>query len=85
MSEIAEAIIQPMLLSEKEMLTDREKDFVSYCMSYAIDIYKDEKVREMYFASLPKLDKTDYKMHLELIAMIYRQLLATSVKLSKNA
>lgn len=82
--EISDAIINPMLVSEKAMLTDREKDFVSYCMSYAIDIYKQESVRDMYFKLLKITDTANVKVHLNLIVMIYNQLLATCLKVNKN-
>ena len=80
--DIEDVIIPVMQMKLKEMLTDREKGFISYTMDAAIKMYSNETIRKRLIGSL-KTEEVTPEMELDLIVSIFRQLLKDKLDFNK--
>lgn len=80
--DIEDVIIPVMQMKLKEMLTDREKGFISYTMDAAIKMYSNETIRKRLLDSLKAKEVTP-EVELDLIVSIFRQLLKDKLDFNK--
>ena len=83
LADIISVIVEPMVAKHTEVVTQREKEFVSFAMRYAIDIYLDPHQRER-FRKAKKLDGKDKEKELQLIVAIFQSLLKDMLDVNKK-
>lgn len=84
LNEIIDVIVPPMIQKHNEVVTPREKEFVSYAMRYAINVYENQHQRERFQAAM-KLDGEDKEKELNLIVTIFRNILKNMLDVNKVA
>ena len=81
--DVYKGLINPMLKAHTAYLTDREKDFVSYAMSYAIRIYKDEHLRKKFQGHI-KTDGTKVEDEIKIVVMLFHAIVKNMLDVNKT-
>lgn len=84
LNEIIDVIVPPMIQKHNEVVSVREKEFISYAMRYAINVYENQHQRERFQAAM-KLDGEDKEKELNLIVTIFRNILKNMLDVNKVA
>jgi hypothetical protein len=83
LNEIIEVILPPMIQKHAEAVTSREKEFISYSMRYAINVYENKNQRERFQKAM-KLDGKDKEKELNLIVTIFKNILKNMLDVNKG-
>jgi len=83
LNEIIDVIVPPMIAKHNEVVTPREKEFISYAMRYAINVYENKDQRERFQKAM-KLDGKDKEKELNLIVTIFKNILKNMLDVNKS-
>lgn len=81
--DVYHKLVTPMLAAYNSYQTEREKDFVSFAMSYAVRVYKDEGLRSKFQKAM-KYDGKDVEKELNLIVMLFNQIMKSILDVNKT-
>ena len=81
--DIQAPIVTSMLNAITSASTPREKEFLSYAMSYALRVYEDDDHTKR-FREVKKYDGKDYKQELELVIAIFQMIYKTMLDINKT-
>lgn len=81
--DVYHKLVTPMLAAYNSYQTEREKDFVSFAMSYAVRVYKDEGLRGKFQKAM-KHDGKDVEKELNLIVMLFNQIMKSILDVNKT-